>query len=177
MKKRTAFFGAIIFILSFSFSKDNVFAVPNIDQNFLAEYRPNPAYIKYKLMEKLFNKGVRAFEKGDYESAIESFSKFIKRYPKSADVKTAYYNRALSKSESENHNGAIADYTKAIEIDPQYFDAIINRSVTREILGDIKGACSDAKKIVSLGFKGIKNNNDLIKTYNDWIKNNCKRFK
>ena len=170
MKKRTAFFGAILFLLSFSSTKDNVFAVPDIEQNFLAEYRPNPAYIKYKQMEKLFNRGVKAFEKGNYESAIEGFSKFIKRYPNNADVKTAYYNRALSKSKLEDHNGAIADYTKAIEIYPQYFDAIMNRSIAREILGDIKGACSDAKKIVSLGFTGIKNNND-------WIKNNCKMFK
>jgi hypothetical protein len=46
----------------------------------------------------------------------------------------------------------------------------MNRSIAREILGDIKGACFDAKKIASLGFKGIKTNND-------WIKNNCKRFK
>lgn len=170
MKKRTAFFGAIIFLLSFFSIKDNVFAVPNIEQNFLAEYLPNPAYIKYKQMEKLFNRGLKAFEKGDYESAVKSFSKFIKRYPNNADIKTAYYNRALSKSKLKDLNGAIADYTKAIEIHPQYFDAIMNRSIAREILGDIKGACSDAKKIASLGFKGIKNNND-------WIKNNCKRFK
>ena len=152
MKKRTAFFGAIIFLLSFSSIKDNVFAVPNIEQNFLAEYRPNPAYIKYKQMEKLFNRGLKAFEKGDYESAVKSFSKFIKRYPNNADIKTAYYNRALSKSKLKDLNGAIADYTKAIEIHPQYFDAIMNRSIAREILGDIKGACSDAKKN---GFIGI----------------------
>ena len=177
MKKRTAFFGAILFLLSFSSIKEYAFAIPDIDQNSLAEYRPNPAYIKYKRMEKLFNRGVRDFEKGDYESAIEGFSKFIKRYPNNCDVKTAYYNSVLSKSKLEDHNGAIADYTKAIEINPQYFDAIMNRSISREILGDIKGACSDAKKIVSLGFKGIKNNNDLIKNNNDWIKNNCKRFK
>ena len=31
-----------------------------------------------------------------------------------------FYNRGLAKQRSEDYQGAIADYTKAIEIDPQY---------------------------------------------------------
>ena len=77
---------------------------------------------------------------------------------------------ALSKSKIGDHTGAIADYTKAIQMNFEYpSDVYFNRSLSKEILGDMKGACSDAKRSVSLGYQS-KNNNE-------WIKNNCKRFK
>ena len=46
---------------------------------------------------------------------------------------------------------AIADYNKAIEINPQYANAYVNSSIAKEKQGDLQGSCSDAKKAVSLG--------------------------
>jgi len=44
-------------------------------------------------------------------------------------------------------------------------DSYINRSIAKENIGDIKGACLDAKKAISLGDRASENQK--------WIKKNC----
>lgn len=168
MKKRTAFIGAILFVLSFSLLRDRVIASPYIDQNYLAQYRPIPG-IKYK-RNKWYNRGLKKFQNGDYQNSIDIFSKYINKYSSIEDnAANVYYMLAISKSKMGDHNGAIADYTKAIEMDYQYGSyAYLNRGVSKGILGDIKGACSDVRISVSLGYE----REDI----NYWIKKNCRSF-
>ena len=168
MKKRTAFIGAILFVLSFSLLRDRVIASPYIDQNYLAQYRPIPG-IKYK-RNKWYNRGLKKFQNGDYQNSIDIFSKYINKYSSIEDnAANVYYMLAISKSKLGDHNGAIADYTKAIEMDYQYGSyAYLNRGVSKGILGDIKGACSDVRISVSLGYE----REDI----NYWIKKNCRSF-
>ena len=75
-----------------------------------------------------------------------------------------YFKLAYEKGQKGDQYGAISDYTKAIEIDPLYALAYTNRSESKENIGDIKGACADAKKAFSLG------DEDANKS---WIKDNC----
>ena len=168
MKKRTALIGAILFVLSFSLIRDRVIATPYIDQNYLAQYRPIPG-IKYK-RNKWYNRGLKKFQNGDYQNSIDIFSKYINKYSSIEDnAANVYYMLAISKSKMGDHNGAIADYTKAIEMDYQYGSyAYLNRGVSKGILGDIKGACSDVRISVSLGYE----REDI----NYWIKKNCRSF-
>ena len=168
MKKRTALIGAILFVLSFSLLRDRVIASPYIDQNYLAQYRPIPG-IKYK-RNKWYNRGLKKFQNGDYQNSIDIFSKYINKYSSIEDnAANVYYMLAISKSKMGDHNGAIADYTKAIEMDYQYGSyAYLNRGVSKGILGDIKGACSDVRISVSLGYE----REDI----NYWIKKNCRSF-
>ena len=63
----------------------------------------------------------------------------------------AYYNRSLAKDDLEDYKGAIADYTKAIEIDPNYAYAYNNRGIAKYYSGDKNGACKDARKAEELG--------------------------
>ena len=74
-------------------------------------------------------------------------------------------NRGINKANLKNYYGAISDYTIAIEINPYDTDLYINRSISKENIGDIRGACVDAKKAVSFGDKDNANKN--------WIKKNC----
>tara|TARA_B100001248_G_scaffold240055_1_gene205746 strand:- start:348 stop:857 length:510 start_codon:yes stop_codon:yes gene_type:complete len=168
MKKRTTFIGVILFVLSFSLLKDTVIASPYIDQNYLAQYRPIPG-IKYK-RNKWYNRGLKKFKNGDYQSSIDIFSKYINKYSSIEDnAANVYYMLAISKSKIGDHTGAISDYTKAIEMDYQYGSyAYLNRGFSKGILGDIKGACSDVRISVSLGYE----REDI----NYWIKKNCKSF-
>jgi len=62
-----------------------------------------------------------------------------------------YFNRAYDKAERGDHYGAISDYTKAIEIDPNNKIAFKNRGISKENIGDLQGACSDWGKASSLG--------------------------
>ena len=80
----------------------------------------------------------------------------------------AYYNRGNSKLNLKDNYGAISDYTKAIEIKPDLVSAYNNNSVAKENIGDIKGACADAKKAFSLGDEDANES---------WIEKNCKFLK
>ena len=75
MKKRTAFLGIILFLFSFSSSKNKVIASSNYEQNYLVEYRPIPG-IKYR-RNKWYNRGLKKFQNGDYQDSIDILSKYI----------------------------------------------------------------------------------------------------
>ena len=63
----------------------------------------------------------------------------------------AYYNRGVSKDKLKDYNGAISDYTKAIELEPNDASAHYNRGISKYYTNDLKGACEDARKSGSLG--------------------------
>ena len=75
--------------------------------------------------DRLYNKGVHQAKKGDYQSAIASFSKALALSPVFPD---AWYNRGLAKSKLRDFAGAIHDYTKAIAIRPNFPMAYNNRA-------------------------------------------------
>ena len=60
----------------------------------------------------------------------------------------------IAKRKFKDHQGAIADYSKAIAIYPQYANAYSNRGNAKFSLSDQKGACADFKAAVSLGHQG-----------------------
>ena len=61
-----------------------------------------------------------------------------------------YFDRAYEKSKNGDHIGAIADFTKAIEIDPKDHDSYHNRGVSRESLGKWYEAISDYIKAIRI---------------------------
>ena len=67
-----------------------------------------------------------------------------------------YLDSGVSKAEINDYYGAISDFNKAIELDPNYAKAYNNRSVSKAFINDYYGACEDAKKVESLGFDASK---------------------
>jgi tetratricopeptide (TPR) repeat protein len=53
------------------------------------------------------------------------------------------YNMACDKVSSKNYRGAIADYSKAIALDPNFTNAYNNRGFCKRQLKDYKGAIAD----------------------------------
>ena len=57
----------------------------------------------------------------------------------------------------------MSDYTKAIEINPSYALGFSNRGSSKELIGDMQGACSDWRKASSFGDKSAAK----------WVRNQC----
>ena len=66
-----------------------------------------------------------------------------------------YYNRGLAHSKKGELDKAIADYTKAIELKPDYADAYYNRGGAWLRLGERKKAKSDLATARHLGSDNI----------------------
>ena len=66
------------------------------------------------------------------------------------DDAIAYFNSGIAKNDLKDYEGAIADYNKAIELDPDDTVAYLNRGFAKENLGDLNGACADWRKAASL---------------------------
>ena len=73
---------------------------------------------------------------------------------------SALYNSAISKAYIYDYEGAIADYTKATELDPNYFQAYYNRGIVKGKLKDYYGAIQDNSKAIEF-------NPDYAKAYNN----------
>ena len=62
-----------------------------------------------------------------------------------------YNNRGIAHGGLEQHELAVADYTKAIELDPSYIGAYYDRALAQIALGDREQALADLNKALSLG--------------------------
>ena len=90
-----------------------------------------------------------------------------------------YFNRAFDKEERGDHYGAIADYTKAIEIDPKKDKAYYNRGIAKTKLKDYYGAISDYNKALEIdpNDKKAYNNRGIAKRKIGDDKGGCDDYK
>jgi tetratricopeptide (TPR) repeat protein len=61
-----------------------------------------------------------------------------------------YYKRGQEKFSQQKYNEAIADYSKAIELDPAYVYAYVFRGSSRNVLKDYDAAIEDVTKAIEL---------------------------
>ena len=61
-----------------------------------------------------------------------------------------FANRGYAKFQNGDYQGALADFNKAIEINPQDADAYTSRSGTKLNLGDNQGALNDANQSIEI---------------------------
>ena len=84
-----------------------------------------------------------------------------------AYTKTAedYFNSGYAKAELKKYRGAIQDYNKAIELNPNYADAYYSRGNAKGKLQDYRGAIQDFNKAIELNPKLAEayNNRGLTK--------------
>ena len=87
-----------------------------------------------------------------------------KRINKKRSIKNNdLFEIAYKKAQNGDHFEAISTYNKLLKKDPYHITALRNRGKSKEILGDLAGACSDWIKASNLG--------DMYVRY--WIKKNC----
>jgi tetratricopeptide (TPR) repeat protein len=98
--------------------------------------------------EKLFNQGLAAGEKGQYDRSIAFFNEVLELNPRDAK---AYNNRGNAYCYKGQYGKAISDYNKAIKINPRHADTYINRGNAYGDKFQYDKACSDWMRACELG--------------------------
>ncbi len=93
--------------------------------------------------------------------------------PNKAKAETAkyYFDRGFEKAyEKKDNFGAIADYTKAININPKYWDAYYFRALSKVFVQDYFGSIFDLNKIIDDHPTYYKISNGAIYASRGWAK-------
>ena len=61
-----------------------------------------------------------------------------------------YFKSGLNNAKNGDYYGAIADFNKTIELDPDFADAYENRGISKRKLKDYYGAIADYNKAIEL---------------------------
>lgn len=61
-----------------------------------------------------------------------------------------FYNQGNVRFDQKDYNGAIAYYTQALKIDPNFTDAYFSRGLARALLKQYPGALGDANQMLQL---------------------------
>jgi tetratricopeptide (TPR) repeat protein len=67
-----------------------------------------------------------------------------------------HYDNGRARSDKRDFDGAIDEYTKAIEADPTFVKAYLNRGIERENKDDYRGAVADFTKVIELNPKNLQ---------------------
>ena len=76
-----------------------------------------------------------------------------------------YYNRGLAYAKNGELKLAIEDYTKAIELKPDYADAYYRRSKAWLHLGEVEKAKSDMKTASDIGISSATALDETLQNY------------
>jgi tetratricopeptide (TPR) repeat protein len=84
---------------------------------------------------------------------IEQIAKSVSIAYKDKDA-LYYYDRAGLKQRQNDRQGALADYNKAISLNPKFVEAYFDRANLKQTqLNDLQGALADYNKVISLNPK------------------------
>lgn len=94
----------------------------------------------------------------EFNTNRDFFGKLIPEENKDAKV---YFKNAFIKIKAKDYEGAIKDFDKAIELDPNYVSAYYNRGIVKYNLEDYNGSIKDLTKTIELE----PNNPNIRDTY------------
>lgn len=84
------------------------------------------------------------------ETSIVACTQFIEQTPQHPQLAQAHRTRGFALELGRQFDKAIADYTRAIELDPSKNDYFFRRGVTYQKRGDLELAAADFRKAISL---------------------------
>ncbi|MBW4555263.1 MAG: tetratricopeptide repeat protein [Trichormus sp. ATA11-4-KO1] len=100
--------------------------------------------------EQLYQEGVRKYQAGKYQAAVDDFTQAIELDPQNA---LAYNKRGNAFYQLGNYQQAQADSSKAISLNPQNANAYYDRGFSLYELGKYKEAIADYTKAIELNAK------------------------
>lgn len=96
----------------------------------------------------LKEEGNKLYKSGDYETAIEKYSRATKSAHASDDDRAVFLgNRAAAYLKLQRFNEVVDDCTEALRLRPAYVKVLSRRKEAREALKDWRGALEDAREL------------------------------
>ena len=92
------------------------------------------------------NLGLAYYISGKLDSALYEFNKAIKL----EKIDSYYNNRGMAENGLKDFNNALSDFRRALELNPDFYDAYINSGIARINLNDYEGAISDFDSAIKL---------------------------
>lgn len=114
--------------------------------------------------DKLNDDGSKPEYEEDFIKEEKRLINEITLSPEPENVFNLFKELADLRGDNNKAKLAIDNYTKAIELKPDYIDAYINRGITKQEMGNQTGACQDWAKASSLGDEDAK----------EWVNDDCK---
>lgn len=100
---------------------------------------------------KALEAGVEALKAGEFQKAVDSFSRAIEIGEMNAqNEKAAYMNRGIAYAQLKQCQNAVPDFDKALELGGDDALGFIQRAECQAELGQIPLAVADAKKAVAM---------------------------
>jgi tetratricopeptide (TPR) repeat protein len=87
-----------------------------------------------------YSRGTCQIGLGNYTQALPDLEKYLAKTPADAD---GWYNLGIAKKFTDDIPGAILAYTKALQLDPKYYEANINRGNIYYDQGEYRKAVDD----------------------------------
>jgi tetratricopeptide (TPR) repeat protein len=136
-RKRTIFFGAILFAIP-------ILAACATDQN-----EPDAQAVEH------FNQGLAHHKVYQLSQDLDQLDLAIQEYINAIDLDSeyadAFTNRGVAYGMKGDLNQAFADFDQAIELDPEDGLAYYNRGIVYDKKGDLDRAIADYEKALELG--------------------------
>ena len=106
--------------------------------------------------------GIASYENGNYEKSIVELTSALESCTEEESF-TIYNFRASAKHKIHDYQGAIADFSKAIEKRPSnqkyftdWYRSWFNRGISKYFMSDFKGACADWQQAIEMGLEDIE---------------------
>lgn len=119
----------------------------------------------------LFTMGMARYSADDWDGAIDYFSRALELATEQASKllghSVIHYKRGFSFAAKGDLERAIADYTRAIELDPGDTDVWVGRGVARLRKADVDGAIADFDRAIQLEPDRALAYNDRAAAYRD----------
>ncbi len=94
----------------------------------------------------LINRGFVKAKQGDFDGAIEEFSRAIELEP---NLSAAWFDRGLARERKGEVERAIADYSRAIALDGTNLAFRLRRGIVRGMAADFEGALDDTTWVLA----------------------------
>lgn len=111
------------------------------------------------------NKGNACFQKGEYEKAVELYSRSISCDP---DVISALGNRSMAYLKLEKYHECVDDCTMVLEKDNGHVKSYLRRGTAKQHLGQMQGAIEDFEECIRrepYNADAIKGRQECIASY------------